>query len=366
MDNGNISRKQCAAIMCSFLLGSSMVLGVGSGAGRDAWIAILAAIPAAALIMFVYARILSLFPGNGIYEILSIVFGKFFGTVTILLYSWYAFHLGALVIRNFTEFVKIVGLHETPQYITGFFMIFLCIWALKKGIEVVGRWAVIMFPIMLATIILVTFLLIPEMEVENLLPVFDNGFDKILDASFSVISFPFAELVVCMAVFSNVNPKNKPYSIFLWSIAIGGTVLLLTTLRSILVLGEANLELQYFASYASVRLVEIGEFLERIEVSVSIVFLLGGFVKTCICLLGAAKGISEALRIKEYSLLIAPVGLLMLLFSLILFNSTMEMFNWAEKFYRYYALPFEFLLPLIIWIGAELKSRKRRLSDCHK
>jgi spore germination protein KB len=48
----------------------------------------------------------------------------------------------------------------------------------------------------------------------------------------------------------------------------------------------------------------------------------------------------------------------MMNFSLFIYKSIMEMFEWALDIYKYYAIPFQVILPLFIWIFAEIKSRK--------
>ncbi len=360
MDNHIITKKQTIAIMLAFLLGSSMVLGTGREAGKDAWIAILAACIMVLPLVLILSRILSLFPGMGLYEIIFTVYGRIIGTVFTLIYVWYTFHIGALVLRNFSEFVKIVGLHETPQFVTAAVFMLLCIWAVKAGIEAIARWTAIVLPIMLLVIFTITMLLIPEYNINNIRPLLYDGVLPVIDASFSVLAFPFAEIVVCSIIFCYVKRENKPYKIFIWSILISAAVLSISTFRSLLVLGAGNIRLLFFASYASARLVKLGDFLERIEVTVAIVFLLGGFVKTSICLLSASKGIADSFGIQDHRKLAAPVGLLIMMYSLVLFESTIEMFDWASQLYKYYAVPFEIILPVIIWIGAEIKAARQR------
>lgn len=352
-----ITKKQCIAIMVAFLLGSALVLGVGGEAKKDAWIAILIAMLMSLPVLSIYARFLSLFPCNGLYEILLIVFGKIIGKIMALPFIWFAFHLGALVIRNFTEFIKIVTLTKTPQYVIAIFMIILCIWAVKAGIEVIGRWSAMVLPIMLITIFVVTLLFIPTLELRNIKPILYDGFKPVLNAGFSVFSFPFAEMVLFTVIFGNLKNNNSPYKIYYWSLFIGGAIIILVTVRSLLALGAGNTSIMYFASYASVQLLNIGNFLERFEVSVAIVFMLGGFVKVCICLLAAGRGIAKVLNFSNYRQIVAPVGLLMMILSLIVYSNTKEMFEWAVKIFPFYAIPFEIIFPLIIWIAAEIKAR---------
>lgn len=352
-----ITKKQCIAIMVTFLLGSSIVLGIGSEAKKDGWIAILMAMAISIPVYFLYARLVSLFPEKGLYEILIVVFGSKIGKILILPYIWYAFHLGAIVIRNFTEFIVIVTLPETPQYIIAFFLTVLSIWAVKGGIEILARWTAIVLPLILIAIFMVTLLLIPNMELDNIKPVLEGGIKPVLPEVFSAFSFPFAELVLFMVIFVNIKKNCSPFKIYYYSLFIGGIIILIVTIRSLLTLGEANISIIYFASYASVRLINIGDFLQRIEVTVVFVFLLSGFVKVCICLLAAVRGIEKVFNLKDYRLITAPIGLIMMMLSLILYENVREMFQWAYLYYRYYSISFQIILPLIFWIAAEIKAR---------
>ena len=48
----------------------------------------------------------------------------------------------------------------------------------------------------------------------------------------------------------------------------------------------------------------------------------------------------------------------MIYFSYTIYNNSMVMKYWAFKVYTYYAFPMQVILPIIIWILAEIKARK--------
>lgn len=350
-----ISQKQGIGIMVLFIVGSTLVLGAGSEAKQDVWLAILIAVLMAAPIFFIYARLLSIFPGKDLYEILENIFGKIPGKILSVLFIWYAFHLGSLVIRNFTEFITIVSIPETPQYIIAIFMILLCIWAVKAGIEVIGRWTAIMLPILIGVILFVSILFANMLHFENIKPVLYDGFEPVFNTAFSAFAFPFAETVIFTMVLQHLPRNSSVYKVYYWSLAIGGATILMVGVRTLLVLGSPNVSIMYFASYSSVRLINIGDFLQRIEVSVTMIFILSGFVKINMCLYAASSGIAKILNIHNYKQVVAPIGLLMMILSITIYRNSMEMFTWAVKTYKYYALPFQVILPLIIWIAAEIK-----------
>ena len=357
MEKEIITSKQGIIIMTMFILGSTLVMGTSSEAKQDVWLASFAAMLLAVPIIFVYARLLSIFPGKNLYLILEHLFGKVIGKLLALPFIWFSFHIGALVIRNFAEFIHIVSFPLTPQYIISFFIILLCIWAVKAGIEVIGRWTSIIFPIVVIAIIVVTLMLSPLYDFSNFKPVLYNGFQPIISTAFSLVTFPFAETVIFTTVLNGLQNNKSTYKVYYWSLLIGGSTILLVAVRSLLVLGAENTEILYFASFSSVRLIDLGKFIQRIEISVTVVFLFAGFVKASICLYAASCGLAKVFNLSSYRQVVSPVGLLMLLLSGIIYHSTIEMFEWAEKIYKYYAVPFEIILPLIILIFAEIKIR---------
>lgn len=352
-----ISQKQAVALITAFMIGSTAVLGIGGRAGRNIWISVILASLMSCVIFSVYARVLKLFPGQGLYEILEILFGKVLGKMITLLFLGYAFHLGAMVIRNYTEFMTIISLTETPPCVLALFFSVLFIWAIKGGIEVIGRWIAIFFPIMVVVLIFITFLAVPIMDFNNLKPVLYDGIGPVIDSAFNAFTFPFAETVLFIAVLDSLQKKNSPYKVYFLSLLIGGLFILVSATRTILILGTENAAIEYFASYVSIRLIKIGDFLQRIESIVSISFIMNGFTKGTICLYAAVRGIAKLFEIKDYRRIAAPLGLLMALFSIFIYDSAMEMSEWADKIYPYYAIPFQVILPIIIWITAEIKSR---------
>lgn len=356
-----ISDKQAIVITAMFIMGSTLVLGVGGEAKQDVWLSITLGMIIAIPMMLVYAKILSLFHGKDVFEIMEMVFGKIFGKITIIFFTWYAFHLGSLVVRNFAEFINTVTLPETPRIILMLIMAVLCIWVVQEGIEALGRWSSVIFPSLLAIILIVVALSMTQANTENLKPVLGNGLSPVIGGAFSVFTFPFAEAVLLMVAYSSLPNKKSPKKVYLIGLLIAGFFLLGIAVRNVLVLGADTVSILYFPSYTAVSKINIGDFLQRIEVMVSVVFIFAGFVKISICLHAACKGVCRVLNINNYRFIVSPVGLMMVNLAYWIYPDIMEMQNWAFKIYKYYALPFEVILPITILIVAAIRIRSGKL-----
>lgn len=357
MNKERISDAQGIKLVILFLFGSTLVMGTGGNAGRDAWISILAAMALALPVYLIYCRIISLFPGKDLMEILELNFGKILGKIITLFYIWFAFHLGALVTRNFGEFIITVALPETPMIVPIIVYGLLCIWGVKAGIETLAKCAEYFAVFVFALLIIYSFLAIPTMDGSNFFPVMGQGFIKAMSGTLSAFTYPFGETVIFLMVFSAFPNKGSSYKSYLWSLLIAGIMIAYIALRNTMILGPYTLEAVYFPAYTAISRINIGNFLQRIEIGVTIVFLLCGFIKTSICLLGAAKGMSRVFGFDDYRILVMPIGLMMITLSYTVYRSIMEMFQWAFDIWPYYAIFFQAVLPFFIWIFIEIKER---------
>ncbi len=358
MNKEVIPNRQAGAVMTMFLMGSTLILGVGFRAGQDVWLVIIIAGAAVAPFLAIYARILALFPEQNLYQILNTLFGPVAGRVLSLLYIWYAFSLGAMVMRNFQEFINIVSFPETPIFVPIMMMGLVCIWAVKEGIEVLGRWSQLMFIFLVVIIAVVIALSMEDADIDNMRPVAYSGFGAIMRSTFNVFSFPMAETVLFMTVLRMDRERNNPHYIFFMGVLIGLIVILMVSVRNLLVLGADLTENVYFPPYVAVTIINIGNFLQRIEVTVSVVFLFSGFVKISICLMSACMGIDNLLGLGGYRQIVAPVGLLLMITTCFIYKNIMEMSDFAFNVYSYYAFPFQVVLPVAVWIAAEVRARR--------
>jgi spore germination protein KB len=157
-------------------------------------------------------------------------------------------------------------------------------------------------------------------------------------------------------IFDSLKTTKSSYKVYLISLAIGGSIVLFIAIRNIMVLGGDNLGSVYFPSYTAISLINIGNFFERLEMTVSLVFILSGFFKISICLMAATKGIAKILGFKDHKVLVTPIALLMVNLAYLIYDNIMDMFEWAQEIWPYYAFPFQVIFPLIILIAVEIKA----------
>lgn len=354
-----LSSKQAIAILFLYLIGSTAIIGLSGEARQDSWFSLLLACVEALPFLLMYARIIRLYPGIDLFDIVLKLFGKIFGRIFILLFAWYGLHLGSLVISNFGQFIHTTALTETPILPIYLLMGLMAIFVVKSGIETFGKSALLFTPIMVVTVLFTFVATIKDFDISNLQPVLFDNWKDIFSGSFSNFTFPFAEIVLFLVVADSIGQKDNPYKIYSWGLIAGGVLLMFAILRNMLVLGFPLLADYFFPSFSAARTIIVGKgnAFARFEQIVTGNFMVGGYVKTSLCLFAASKGFAKLFGLKSYRTIVIPTGLLMVGIAAILYKNVMEMFEWIAV-YKYYALPFQVLLPLIIWITAEFKSKK--------
>ncbi len=354
-----LSSRQAICIIVMFMFGSSVIMGVNTGVAQDSWICVLLAPFMALPMVLIYARIIKLFPEKDFFEIVEIVLGRIAGKIIVLLMSWYGLHLCALVLRNFAEFIGTSYMLETPQLVTLITMILVVVYMLYSGAVTLGKWCLVMLPILVFVVIITAILPAGKMDFTNLMPVLSHSAKRIAESTYQTFTFPYAETVLFLSLAGAVKKTVSPYKIYVYAIFIGTAILLLVVLRNILLMGPAVLGVEAFPSYVAVRIISIGDFIARVEGSIAMNLILAGIVKISVCLYAATKGTARLFGIANYRKILFPMSLSAVALSIIIYKSVMDMFAFVH-IYTFYVIPFQIIIPLLIWIAAEIKVRREK------
>ncbi|MGI6176681.1 MAG: GerAB/ArcD/ProY family transporter [Christensenellales bacterium] len=359
MQNKKVSLNQAVFSIVLFNFGSSVIMGINTKTGQDTWLSILLATLMAIPLFLMYARILKLFPEKGLFEIAETLFGKIGGKAVSVLFIWYCIHLAALVLRNFSEFTEISALPETPQLPIMIMMVLTTVYLARSDMRAIGKWSVLAIFFVLFVVIITFVAAINQMKFDNVLPILEHSPAQIAETTFQVFAFPYAETVVFLCLGSYFPKQNNHKTMLLRALALTFIIFLLVFFRNLSLLGRKMMELSYFPSYVTVRIIEIGDFLARIEGSISSNLLLAGVTKISVCILAAARGLNSLFKLEGHRPMVLPVGMVVLALCTVLYKNTMEMFIFVD-YYAYYAFPFQIVIPLVVWIAGEIHVHRQK------
>ncbi len=358
MKEKTITSKEAIAIITMFLFGSAVIMGGNGPAKQDSWIAIILAMVVSIPIYFVSARIITLHPGKDLFDIAIELFGNTVGKAIVFLLTFYSFLLGAFIYRSFADFMMTASMPETPELPFLILIGLVSVYAVKSGFQTLGKTSALLLFLMLILVFLTTLMAAKDMKIENLFPIGGQGVATIMGNSYVLFILPFSEVMIFTCVASCLGQKENPYKIYFGTLLLAGITFLVAVLRNIMVIGFPILGQLYYPSFTVMRIVSIGDFLERIEITISSIFIIAGFVKVSLCMFAASKGLTKLFDFDDYRQMVFPTFLTTIALTSIVYNNVMELYE-DINVYKYYAFPILVFLPIVILIAAEIKNRKK-------
>lgn len=355
MKKDSLSNKEKISVISLFIVGAASVFVSGIEAKQDVRIAYIIVTLLTLPLIFIIFRLYSIFPQKDLFDIIQLCFGNIIGKgIILIIISYLAYWISDLLV-TYGLFIMTVSMEETPSLVFILFITFLCIYLVKEGASVLARCSELFIVIVVLTFTIIFLLSIPKMNIDYIMPILSQGLKPVMKGVFSLFTFPFAQIFILSIVIFNFDTKSDCYKIYLKGFLIGVLLLLLLSLTNVLVLGVDSLSTIYFPTYKTIARLNVGSFLQRMEIIIVITFLLGGVFKISLLLLCLCKGIAEIVEIKDYRIPITPVSLLLVNIALALYDNIMEYFEFSEEIWNYYFLPLNLLLPIVVYIAAEIK-----------
>ncbi|WML49487.1 GerAB/ArcD/ProY family transporter [Neobacillus sp. PS3-34] len=146
----NLSLTQLLALLVNFLLGSAIVIGVGTEAKNDAWIAISAGSVCGVGILFFYLFFMSRLPGKNLFEIMEFCIGRKLSILLSFIYITYFLYTSSRIIRDFGELMASAIMPNTPIELISLSITMVIGYILYLGIEVLAALPRYLHPIFLA------------------------------------------------------------------------------------------------------------------------------------------------------------------------------------------------------------------------
>lgn len=360
MNKENISNYQGICIILLFVIGSAIEYPTAADAGKDLWISIILVIVFSTPIYLMYSRLQSSYPDMDLFQIVENIFGKTIGKLLSLIFIGFAFILGTIILSGVGELMITISLPETPKVLPMIFMLFLAIWISIEGIEVLGRWCGLFLLLNVPLVIFSVLLLIPQMDINNIFPIMENGISPILKGTLSAFSFPFGEVIVILLATFHLDNKKSYNKLYFLSLIISGIVIFSISFTEILVLGEDLYLSHYSPNFSVGGKISAGDVLQNLDIIIIVATYTGSFVKLSVCLIAVSNGVSKVFGFNNYRFILVPVALLMLNNSFIMFGNIMDIAKFDAETWLYFAPPIQFILPLLILIASEIKKKFKK------
>ncbi|WP_301168858.1 GerAB/ArcD/ProY family transporter [Brevibacillus nitrificans] len=357
LEKGKISASQMGMMLFLAVVASGVmwIPGItGKYAQNDLWLSPIWAALIGAGTVWIAHRLHRMYPEKTSVQYSEEIMGKVAGKAIGFLFIFFYLHLSGFVVRSYAEFIVQNFLHKTPVSVVIITMIFVCTWAVRAGIEVIGRTAQLFFPVFLIPLLFVP-LLISNMKLDYLFPILEHGLVPTLKGAL-VPGGWFSEMFLLSFLLPYVRNQEKGRSSALY--AVIGVMLLLMIINFFIlfVLGKQIGDF-FFPVMVAFRYISVAEFFENMESLVMAIWILGMFVKISVFYYVTVLGASQWFRMSDYRSLVLPIGFLVGLFSFWSFPN----FN-TGLYFDIYAFPFygpliQTVLPLFLLIIASFRKK---------
>lgn len=351
LENGKISGWQFTILVFMFTTGSSLLLApsmLASKAKQDAWLAAIFGLAVGLLLVWLYQTLGNLFSDMTLVEYSEKILGKWIGKAISLLFFTFPFLLGALVLRNIGDFVTTQIMPETPIEVIHIIFLSIVMMGTRYGLETLARSGEILFPWFILFFLILVIFISPQIELKKIQPILEGGMKPVLQSTLPFIGFPFLELVILLMIFPYVNNPKEAGKAFFRGILMGGVVLILLTALAILVEGADETSRNLYPSYILAQKINIGNFLQRIEAIVAIIWFIAIFFKLTICFYVATLSLAQILKLKEYRMLVFPLGMILIILSIVVSPNIVYIATIVLDVWPSYASTFGLFLPLLL------------------
>ena len=227
---------------------------------------------------------------------------------------------------------------KRPAMPLSIIMILTIIYLAKSGMQAFGKWAVITLVIICVMLLFTILSSLKSMDFTNILPIMGHDFKVIFKTSITQFFLPFGETVYFLGLAGSLRKKDNPYKTYFVGILIASFLTLLIIVCNIELLGPAMVSTVTYPSYSAAKIINIGDFFAKIESIITTNYIFAGIAKVNFCIIVLTKGIAQIAGIKDYKILLAPVGLLVLTLSFINYKNAEQVFSFI-KIYPIYMIP---------------------------
>ncbi|TYR80507.1 GerAB/ArcD/ProY family transporter [Priestia megaterium] len=363
LEHSKISETQFRILVILYSIGDTILVVPGSmtaDSKQMAWLPAILGVVIGVVLVWLYSAIGSLFPHKTLVELNEKILGKWLGKMISLLFVASTFLFCSQLLFYVGSFLTTQIMSDTPLLIIHIaFMIVVTI-GIRLGLETLARCGEILFPWFMICFIILVFSISPQIKVESIQPLFGVGIKPILRSTLIFLSIAPLTFIVLLMIFpAHVTNGKKSRSAFFIGSAIGGLIMIIIILLSILVLGPVYAQITMYPSYELARRIRIGDFIQGIEVIIAIMWFLSLYFKLSIYYYATVSGLAQILELKQYRLLTLPLSIIIIVLSNIVYPSITYEKIWDTETWIPYSLIFGLFYPLLLLIIGTFRKKNQ-------
>lgn len=321
----------------------------------DSWIAITVTGLIITLVAVIILKLCQRYPNETFYQFNQKLLGKWLGLLLSFTVICYYIVLSAFEVRTMAETTRLFLLQGTPTWAIMMPFLWIGLYLVQGGVNVIARLLEIIFPITVLFFLLVMSLGIGLFEVDNLRPVLGSGVRPVLKG-LTTSSLSFAGFEILLFIYMFMKEKNKATKVPLLGV---GIPFIFYTITVVIVIGSISVDAvlsQTWPTLTFIRSFEITGFLfERFDSLILVIWIMQIFATYVIALFIATLGLNQIFSTSTHVFIYSLIPLIYLV-SMIPKNIN-DVFKMSDMIGNF-SLCLFIIMPLVLFIISKVKERK--------
>lgn len=323
---------------------------------QDIWINCLTGFPVHFFVALPFYFLAKRFPKQTFFEYTGTILGKA-GKLIGILYILFFIHNTTISINHFSDFLTTVVMSLTPPLFFKVSLLLLAAYAAYKGIENLGRLSELITPLIMITLLVVVLSLVKDMDPKEFLPLFESGLFPSFFSGLYLVSTTI-EIIFMAILLPFLNNPSKLKAVYIFFPLLLELGIFMITAAVIALFGDDLAKNLTYPFYNAVRLIQLGNFVERVESIHVALWILGFFIKLSLYLYVMALGVSQIFQLKTYKPLLLPLVSIAIPVSTILGKDIVELKEFTSyQIYPWYSMTFIFIIPLLLLLTAIVRKQ---------
>lgn len=342
-------------------IGTTVIFGFASPAGRDAWLAILISTIVGILVVLLHTYLFALNPGLTLVEWFPAQFGRWLGIPLAWLYPLLFLYSMGRIFSDLKALIPATLLPGTPPWFIVVTILVVIMYCVFSGIEVLARFTEYLLPSLFILLIIELILLFSSgvVNLKNLLPILGKGGGEIWKIVWPTgITQTFGETLTLAMIWPLVKSPEKIRKVTIVATILSGLTIASFSFMEVAVLGEGIVQHTIYPLYLLVKQIAIADFLENLDALVALNMVIFAYIKATIYFFAAVRSIQLLLNINDGRSLIFPLALVTYFWGMTMSrNITEHLYIGIKIFPLYLWMPLVIILPIVLLIVTLIRKK---------
>lgn len=362
MQNIKINPYQFLVLVTLFSMGTSILIipsVLANEAKQDAWIVAIVGTGIGLVVVWLFCIIALWFPHLTFVQVNEKILGKWLGKAVSLLFISMSFIYSASLLFYAGSFLNTHMMPNTPLGALNFLMVFIIVLGVYYGLETIARSAEVLILFFLILFLILVLFISPEVQFELIQPVFETGARTIIQSTIPFIETISVNAIVLLMIFpACVNKIKQAKTAFFIGNLIGSSVMIIITFLCISVLGPDNTARAYYPGYELAQRINVGDFIQRIEGLMAGLWIITLYFKATLYFYVSVVGMAQIFNLKNYRPLTIPLGILVLIFSIVMYPNVVYQQNWNATTGLILSCSVGLFLPLLLVVVYVIRKKQ--------